>query len=150
MPTTPNYTKSPILPEYPRKTTKQLFGLSKVWETYGASGGDHDWMVRCRPDLRFTARRGQLMIPRFCNYRGYNDRFAIMRREVAMRYFTRLDILDSYLHGDGIFHPETFLKWCMEDCAMVRTEAVFHTVRKNREMDEPLYFTQNRDERPPL
>lgn len=140
-----------------QQVLQQLFGLSKVWDTYVASGGDHDWIVRCRPDIRFTVspeseefRGGQLMIPRFCNYWGYNDRFAIMRQEVAMRYFTRMDILDSYLHDGGIFHPETFLKWCMEDCRMVRTEALFHTVRKNGEMDEPLYFTQKGDERPPL
>lgn len=138
-----------------QQVLQQLYGLSKVWDTYVAAGVDHDWIVRCRPDIRFTvppepesARSGQLMIPRFCNYWGYNDRFAMMRPEVAMRYFTRHGIFDSYLHNGGIFHPETFLKWCMEDCPMVRTQAVFHTVRKDGTTDDPLYFTQKGDEKP--
>lgn len=138
-----------------QQVLQQLYGLSRVWETYVAGGGNHDWIVRCRPDIRFTelpepesARSGQLMIPRFCNYWGYNDRFAMMRPEVAMRYFTRLDILDSYLHCGGVFHPETFLKWCMEDCRMVRTETVFHTLRKDGETDAPLYLPECGDEKP--
>ena len=138
-----------------QQVLQQLYGLSKVWETYVAAGRDHDWIVRCRADIRFTEppeveadRDGLLMIPRFCNYWGYNDRFAMMRPDVAMRYFTRLHILDSYLHQGGIFHPETFLKWCMEDCRMVRTNAVFHTVRKNGETDEPLYSPKSGDEMP--
>ena len=138
-----------------QQVLQQLYGLARVWETYVAAGGDHDWVVRCRADIRFTVfpeneseRRGQIMIPSFCNYWGYNDRFAMVRREVAMRYFTRWDSLDSYLHNGGVFHPETFLKWCMEDCRMVRTKAVFHTLRKDGSTDEPLYFTESGDEKP--
>jgi hypothetical protein len=140
-----------------QQVLQQLYGLAKVWDTYVAAGGDHEWVVRCRPDLRFTTppenevdRRGQIMIPRFCNYWGYNDRFAMVRREVAMRYFTRWSIFDSYLHNGGIFHPETFLKWSLEDCRMVRTNTVFHTLRKDGSTDEPLYFTESGDEKPPL
>jgi hypothetical protein len=138
-----------------QQVLQQLYGLAKVWETYVAAGGDHDWIVRCRPDIQFivppepeSARGGKIMIPRFCNYWGYNDRFAMVRRDVAMRYFTRWDMLDYYLHNGGIFHPETFLKWSVEDCAMVRTDAVFHTVRKDGSRDEPLYFTESGDEQP--
>ncbi len=138
-----------------QQVLQQLFGLRQVWATYHASGAEHDWVVRCRPDLQFTTfpeneteRQGQLMIPRFCNYWGYNDRFAMMRSEVAPRYFSRLDLLESYLGMGGIFHPETFLKWCMEETPMIRTEAVFRTIRKNGEIDEPLYFPRRGDEPP--
>lgn len=138
-----------------QQVLQQLYGLARVWETYVGTGADHDWIVRCRPDICFTVspepetgRGGQLMIPRFCNYWGYNDRFAMMRSGVAMRYFTRLGILDSYLHNGGIFHPETFLKWCMEDCRMVRTDSVFHTIRANGDTDAPLYLPECGDELP--
>jgi len=138
-----------------QQVLQQLFGLARVWDTYVAARANHDWVVRCRPDIRFTVfpeaeadRKGQLAIPRFCNYWGYNDRFAMMRSEIAPRYFQRLNILDSYLYLGGVFHPESFLKWCMEDCRMVRTEAVFHTIRKDGKTDNALYFPKFGDENP--
>lgn len=79
------------------------------------------------------------MIPRFANYWGLNDRFAIMRRRVAARYFTRFDRLDEYIDMKGMFHPETFLFWSMADMIVTRTDAVFDTVRQDGSRDLPFF-----------
>ena len=72
----------------------------------------------------------------------------MMRLEVARRYFTRLKALDTFINSGCFFHPETFLKCSMADLAMVGTQAIFHIIRKDGSIEEPLYFPEHGDELP--
>jgi hypothetical protein len=126
-----------------QRVLKQLYGLSRVWELYERTGHKHDWIVRCRSDLVFTVapepepeRKPGVMIPRFCNYYGLNDRFAIMQREWAGQYFQRTLALGAYINLGGIFHPETFLAWALHSVSIQRTRAEFYTLRADGTRDE--------------
>jgi hypothetical protein len=127
-----------------QRVLKQLWGLKRVWQIYARSGKSHDWIVRCRADVEFTqfpegeeSRHGEIMIPRFCNYFGLNDRFAMMLSSVAEKYFARIDLLDTFIDAAGTFHPETFLAWAMTGTQINRTQALFETVRKDGTRDKP-------------
>lgn len=128
---------------------KQLWTLKRSYEIYLNSGLTHDWIIRCRPDLFFTSKLEDdiytwgcdLILPKFSNWWGYCDRFAIMRPGFAKAYFTRLNDIDNYIDDGGIFHPETFLKAAMDktNCVVSRTSLTFDTVRKNGELVKPTY-----------
>lgn len=125
-----------------QRVLKQLWGLNRVWQAFEASGIEADVVVRCRPDLVFTvppeAPAGSgVHVPTFCNYWGFNDRFAYGDRETMRRYFTRLTKLDEYIDAGGFFHPETFLAWAMDGVQLHRTQAVFSTLRPDGTTDEP-------------
>lgn len=128
---------------------KQLWTLKRSYEIYKNSNLQHEWIVRCRPDIFFTSKleddiyswECDLILPKFSNWWGYCDRFAIMKSSVAASYFNRLDIIDRYINDGGIFHPETFLKVAIDEtgCVIKRTSVTFDTVRKNGELVKPTY-----------
>jgi hypothetical protein len=130
---------------------KQLDGLAKVYQLYANSGHRHDWLVRCRADVDFTTLPetedkfvGDIMVPKFSNFYGLNDRFAIIRAGFYSQYFERGRSLNHYIDHAGIFHPETFLAWAMAGCQIERTQAVFDTVRTT-EREKPVYSLQYGD-----
>jgi hypothetical protein len=130
---------------------KQLHGLLRVYQLYLNSGHQHDWVVRCRADIDFTTMpeyesgySGEIMIPKFSNFYGLNDRFAIMRQSLAIRYFTRIDYLYDYIRDGGIFHPESFLAWSLAGSEIERTKAVFDTIRAT-EREKPVYAVEYGD-----
>lgn len=137
-----------------QRVLKQLWGLRRVWQVFEASGIEADVVVRVRPDIAFTTApeppevpgTGGIYLPRFCNWGGFNDRFAFGDWETMRRYFTRLDRLDEYINAGGIFHPETFLAWSLVGCTMFRTRAVFETVRPDGTRDEPRWLPWAGDE----
>jgi hypothetical protein len=100
--------------------------------------------VRCRPDIEFSVPPEPFegkgwRVPTFCNWYGFNDRFAFGELTAMRRYFMRLDRLDEYIDADGIFHPETFLGWAMQGIHAESTRAVFATVRPEGTRDEPAW-----------
>ena len=137
-----------------QRVLKQLWGLRRVWQVFEASGIEADVVVRMRPDIAFTEppesprvrESGGIYLPRFCNWCGFNDRFAFGDLQTMRRYFTRLDRLDEYINGRGIFHPETFLAWSLVGCTMFRTRAVFETVRPDGTRDKPMWLNWAGDE----
>lgn len=136
-----------------QRVLKQLWGLKRVYQVYERADCHYDWVIRCRADIAFTTppepereRVPDVMIPKFCNYFGLNDRYAIMRSYVARDYFARLDALDDYINAGGVFHPESFLSWALENTMEVyRTRATFDTVRADGARDLPEYKTDWRD-----
>jgi len=133
-----------------QRVLKQLWGLSRVWQVFEASGIEADIIVRCRADLAFSVPPEPLAgegwrVPTFCNWFGFNDRFAFGDLPAMRRYFTRLDRLDEYIDAGGMFHPETFLCWAMRGDPAERTQAVFATVRADGTRDEPQWFTNAGD-----
>ena len=125
---------------------KQLWGMERCWRLFESYGEEYDWIVRCRADLMFLAPPEPLeklgpavYIPKFCNFFGYNDRFAFGPTTAMKRYFTRLRHLDEYIDARNIFHPESFLAWTLKDVLVRRTQAIFSTLRPNGVLTTPAY-----------
>lgn len=133
-----------------QRVLKQLWGLARVWQVFEASGIEADVVVRMRPDLAFSVSPeppvappgGGIYVPRFCNWGGFNDRFAFGDLQTMRRYFTRLERLDEYIDARGMFHPETFLAWSLIGGTLFRTRAVFSTVRQDGTRDEPVWLPE--------
>jgi hypothetical protein len=125
---------------------KQLWGLDRCWQLYESSGVQYDWVVRCRADLKILKRSEDphqlppaVYIPKFCNFFGYNDRFAFGPHAAMKRYFTRRTLLDQYINEGNIFHPESFLAWTLKGLPVARTNVVFSTLRENGVLTQPVY-----------
>lgn len=136
-----------------QRVLKQLWGLRRAWQVFEASGLSADVVVRMRPDLVFTTPPEEIVddwftVPRFANWCGYNDRFAWGGLRDMRRYFMRLDRLDEYIDGGGVFHPETFLAWAMDGVQALRTQAVFSTLRPDGTRDEPVWCPKAGDVMP--
>lgn len=106
-------------------------------------GAKYDWVIRLRPDTQFfsniedlaTCDPRAIYIPTFCNYWGYQDRFAFGGSAEMDVYHHKLALLDTFVAEGGIYHPETILKWCIDRAGtpVNRTEIMFDTLRKNGE-----------------
>lgn len=130
-----------------QRVLKQLWGLRRVWQVFEASGIDADCIVRCRADLTFDVppeppASDALHIPRFCGWGGLNDRFAFGGLTDMRSYFNRLNRLDEYIDGGGMFHPETFLAWAMSGKVGRWSRAVFATLRPDGTRDEPVWVPE--------
>ena len=127
-------------------TLKQLWGLKRVYDIYKNSNMKHDLVVRCRPDMLFTKNIDILndydfdvLLPKFDNWWGYNDRFAILKNDVAEKYFNQLDRLDEYIENKGVFHQESILKWNLSDLNTKRCDVTFDILRKDGTIVKPEY-----------
>jgi hypothetical protein len=122
---------------------KQLWSLQRAWKVYEKTGFVADCVVRLRADLIFEKaperpKNDAIYIPKFCNFFGYNDRFAFGGYDDMKKYFTRLEQLDEYINNKGIFHPETFLAHVLQDVHVKRTDAIFHTLRGDGTLDKAI------------
>jgi len=90
-------------------------------------------------------------VPTFSNYWGYQDRFAFGGSAAMDVYHDKLRLLDEFVAGGGIFHPETILKWVLDRAGtpVQRTGVVFDTVRKNGERLRPVWHETYGDVLPP-
>jgi len=112
-------------------------------------GQRYDWVVRLRGDTQFftdiedlaTLDPSAVYIPTYCNYWGCNDRFGFGGSEAMTVYSQKFGLLDEYVAGGGIFHPESFLKWALArgGVPIRRTEMLFDTIRKNGDRDRPIW-----------
>ena len=125
---------------------KQLYSLKRTWEIFEKHHKKYNWVIRCRADLLFTNKvepkthwTGDIIIPKFSNFHGLNDRFAIISSSFAQKYFTRIDCLDEYIERGGIFHPESFLYDCFKEDIISRSNVTFNTLRKNGTQHKPTY-----------
>lgn len=110
-------------------------------------GTRYDRVIRLRPDTQFfsdiedlaTIDPNAIYIPTFCNYWGYQDRFAFGGSEVMDVYHDKLALVDVCCAEGGIFHPESMLKWVIDRAGVPvkRTEIVFDTLRKNGDRIRP-------------
>jgi hypothetical protein len=119
---------------------RQLWAMQRVWHIFSNSGIEADCVVRLRPDLVFRTppeapKDDAIYIPKFCNYWGYNDRFAFGKRCWMETYFNRFSKLDEYILRGGIFHPESFLAYALHLLPIKRTSAIFDTLRKDGSLD---------------
>jgi len=126
---------------------KQLWSLKRSWEIYANTKHQHKWIARCRYDIQYFSQLEpdieswdcDIILPKHDNWWGYNDRFGIIKYEVAERYFTRLNFLDAYINKGGTMHHETFFKSVMEPYRVMRTNLTHKTIRKDGTVVEPTY-----------
>lgn len=125
---------------------KQLWSLKRVYEIYANAGGAHEWVVRCRYDIQYDGKLENFMewncdiiLPKHDNWWGYNDRFAILRKDKAANYFLRYNQLDTYINHGGEMHPESFLKYTCKEYSVCRTKLQVKTIRSNGNVDTPTY-----------
>jgi hypothetical protein len=146
----------PELPEYSwqigrgchgvQRVLKQLHSLKRTWSIFKTHHQKYDWIIRCRSDLFFTKGMedintwsGDIIIPKFCNWFGLNDQFAIISPRHAEKYFCRLDYLDNYIKKGGVFHPESFLHACFQSNRISRTDVQFYILREDGTRNLPVH-----------
>lgn len=108
----------------PQAYIQQIYGwyksnqLRKQWEI--SQGFTYDWVIRCRPDIKFVSgdinlsllSSDHLHIPNFHHWGGYNDRFCIGSSSLIDNY---MDIFEDYLNEPSkCLHAESFLKYCLD------------------------------------
>jgi len=149
--------KQPDLDEknYIHRTGRGVIGVQQVLRMFWAMeesyklmekvqaerGTPYDWVIRLRPDTLFfsdiedlsTCDPTACYLPTFCNYWGYQDRFAFGGPAVMKTYHDKLALIDDYIAQGGIYHPESMLKWMIDrvNTPVRRTEIMFDTLRKN-------------------
>jgi len=113
-------------------------------------GAPYDWVIRLRPDTQFfsdiedltTLDPNAVYVPTFCNYWGYQDRFAFGSSKWMDVYHDKFgsfggdkcgNLLDTYIAEGGIYHPESYLKWVLDRAGtpVQRTQILFDTLRKD-------------------
>jgi hypothetical protein len=114
-------------------------------------GAPYDWVIRLRPDTQFFSDIESLAdcdpsaiyVPTFCNYWGYQDRFAFGGPKAMDVYHEKFDLIDAYIATGGIFHPESMLKWMIDrdGTPVKRTSILFDTLRKNGSRIRPDWQT---------
>jgi len=112
-------------------------------------GSPYDWVIRLRPDTQFfsdiedlaTCAPSAIYLPTFCNYWGYQDRFAFGGSRAMDVYHEKSALVDTYVAEGGIFHPESILKWAIDRAAVPvrRTGILFDTLRKNGSRIRPVW-----------
>jgi len=164
----------PLLDEknYIHRTGRGVIGVQQVlrmfWSMEAANtlrktaeserGVPYDWVVRLRPDTQFFSDIEDLSacdpatvyIPTFCNYWGYQDRFAFGGPAAMDAYHEKLSLLDTFVDQSGIYHPETILKWVLDRAGtpVRRTDIMFDTLRKNGQRIRPSWQAQYGDPLP--
>ena len=124
---------------------RQLYGVMRVHQLCRQSGIAYDWILRLRTDMEITHPPEPLesldphfiYIPKFANWYGYNDRFAIGPPALMDVYMNRFDILDTYFDAGGTFHPEALLAWQLRrhHIPVARTAIRFNLLRMDGSRD---------------
>lgn len=105
----------------------------------------YDIVVRMRPDLllinntsleksaEFWDMKNYLYTTDHDDYYGYNDRFYFSNSENMDFLSNRLDLLDYYVDIGGVFHYETFFKFCIKyiNLDVCRSNMQFGLLRNN-------------------
>lgn len=112
----------------------------------------YDIVVRARPDLLIVNNTSLERTVETWDYKnyvyttdhddhgGYNDRFYFSNSENMDFLLDRLDLLDYYADLGGIFHYETFFKFCVKyiNLDVARSNMQFILLRSNGEMSSDL------------
>lgn len=129
---------------------KQCNSLKKQYEN--ENNFKYDIVVRARPDLLLvnnTSLERTVETWDYKNYMyttdhddhgGYNDRFYFSNSENMDFLLDRLDMLNYYADLGGIFHYETFFKFCVnyKNINVARSNMQFILLRSNGEMSSDL------------
>jgi hypothetical protein len=117
-----------------RNALHQLASLRRAWAlSMDFLQGDVDYFLFVRPDLIYHDEinlaeilhgfhgRGNIAVPAWHSFGGFNDRFALADATAARHYAERLNLVPEYC-AKSYFHPETFLAYVLEkaECGVCR------------------------------
>jgi len=117
-----------------RNVLHQLASLRRAWAlSMDALHGDVDCFLFVRPDLIYHDEinladilqgfegRGNIAVPAWHSFGGFNDRFAVADATAARAYAERLTLVPEFC-ATAAFHPETFLAYVLEkaECRVCR------------------------------
>jgi len=109
-----------------RNVLHQLASLRRAWAlSMDFLHGDVDYFLFVRPDLIYHDEidltdilrgfhgRGNIAVPAWHSFGGFNDRFALADATAARHYAERLNLVPEFC-AKADFHPETFLAYVLE------------------------------------
>ncbi len=109
-----------------RNTLHQLASLRRAWAlSLNLLHGEVDYFLFLRPDLLYRddirlkdllprlGGSGNIALPAWHSWGGFNDRFALADAEAAQDYAERLTLVPEYC-AKAAFHPERFLSFALE------------------------------------
>lgn len=98
-----------------------LESLKRVTEMVESSRKKYDLVMYVRPDVRLKNKfptnvfskvvDGDIIIPDFDHYSGYNDRFAVLNFKTASLYGKRIDGLAEFRRSKGHITSERYVKY---------------------------------------
>jgi hypothetical protein len=104
----------------------QLASLRRAWSLVSDTlPGGVDYFLFVRPDLIYLDQfklsdivrgfhgRGNIALPSWHSWGGFNDRFALADATAARHYAERLSLVPEYC-AKTVFHPESFLGYALE------------------------------------
>jgi hypothetical protein len=145
----------------PQAVLGQLWMLRQAWGLYEESGYKAELVVRIRPDLWFHSfelpkiiraylnpRPGQYVdfgmttayVPWWGRFGGFNDRLALLGRDVAAHYFMAYAKITRLIANGAPLHPESLVAASLRDGGAFvddTLKAEFSTLRKSGEMRPP-------------
>jgi hypothetical protein len=112
----------------------------------------YDVVVRIRPDLLLVNNtcleksaeswdmKNYVYTTDHDDYHGYNDRFYFSNSENMDFLSNRLDLLDMYMDLGGVYHYETFFKFCIhyKELQIARSNMEFVLLRTDGKMSSSL------------
>jgi hypothetical protein len=115
----------------------------------------YDVVVRIRPDLLLINNtcleknaeswdmKNYVYTTDHDDHHGYNDRFYFSNSENMDFLSNRLDLLDYYMNLGGVFHYETFFKFCIlyKELQISRSNMEFVLLRTNGKMSSSLLIS---------
>lgn len=128
-----------------RNVLHQLASLQRAWTSLMESPhGDADYFLFARPDLIYHDEiklaeilhgfdgSGNIAVPAWHSFGGFNDRFALADAAAARHYAQRLSLVPEFCTKTH-FHPETFLAYALEkaECRVCRLPVWASRVRAN-------------------
>jgi hypothetical protein len=107
-----------------RNSLHQLASLRRAWR-FCLDPGGFDYYLFLRPDLIYLddidlraitsgfQGSGNIALPAWHDWGGFNDRLALADAAAARHYAARLDLVPEYC-ATTVFHPESFLAHALE------------------------------------
>lgn len=109
---------------WPRLILNHLCALEsqkRVTDMVIETGNDYDLIMYIRPDVQLKTKfninwflvlqPGEIMIPNFHHFEGYNDRFAILAYETAPLYGKRIGGIADFRKNHGRIVSEKYVKF---------------------------------------
>lgn len=109
------------LPQLIRNHLCALESQKRVTDMVTESGNHYDFIIYVRPDVWFRSpldvglmrslKEGEIVVPSFDSYGGYNDRFAILPFATAPIYGKRIDEIAQFRRDVGYIVSEKYVKY---------------------------------------
>lgn len=102
----------------------KIYACNELRKMYSLeTGTEYDWIVRCRPDLKFhgnldmplTKQDGKIYLPHHrCGEGWLTDQIAIASPNDMDLYSSMFFLIPEYFRAKNEFYPEKFVAWCFK------------------------------------